>query len=162
MCICRRQKCNPNFSSHCAVQRKCLLAQTSKLIGPSCSMFISRFWGTAQWTKIENSIQELLKRNMNGRFIKVHIFWDGHKFLQNLHRRFVLCSNGQIYSREYAKFCGHLGIFELLPYYNCNKITKTWSQIFHQWRIRKILWPSQNIWTLLLIKKKKQAICMVN
>ena len=25
---------------------------------------------------------------------KVHIFWEGHKFLRNLHGRFVLCSNG--------------------------------------------------------------------
>ena len=23
---------------------------------------------------------------------KVHIFWEGHKFLRNLHRRFVLCT----------------------------------------------------------------------
>ena len=45
---------------------------------------------------------------------KVHIFWEGHKFLQNLHRRFVLCSNGQIYGGDF----------------------------------RKILWPSQNKWTL--------------
>ena len=36
--------------------------------------------------------------------IKVHIFWEGHKILQNLHRGFILCS--------------------------------------------KILWPSQNMWTL--------------
>ena len=48
---------------------------------------------------------------MNGRFIKVHIFWDGHKFLQNLHRRFVLCSNGQIYSGDFAKLCGLLRIY---------------------------------------------------
>ena len=27
---------------------------------------------------------------------KVHMFWEGHKFLRNLHRRFALCSNGQI------------------------------------------------------------------
>ena len=27
---------------------------------------------------------------------KVHIFREGLKFLRNLHRRFVLCSNGQI------------------------------------------------------------------
>ena len=27
---------------------------------------------------------------------KVHIFWEGHKFLRNFHRRFVLCSNSQI------------------------------------------------------------------
>ena len=35
---------------------------------------------------------------------KVHIFWEGHIFLRNLHLRFVLCSNGQIYSGDFAKF----------------------------------------------------------
>ena len=39
---------------------------------------------------------------------KVHIFWEGHKIFQNLHRRFVLCSNGQIYSGGFTKLCGHL------------------------------------------------------
>ena len=44
---------------------------------------------------------------------KVHIFWEGHKILRNLHRRFVLCSNGQIYGGDFAKFCGLLRIYEL-------------------------------------------------
>ena len=44
---------------------------------------------------------------------KVHIFWEGHKFLRNLHCRFVLCSNGQIYYGDFAKFCGLLRIYEL-------------------------------------------------
>ena len=44
---------------------------------------------------------------------KVHIFWEGHKFLRNLHCRFVLCSNGQIYSGDFAKICGLLRIYEL-------------------------------------------------
>ena len=46
-------------------------------------------------------------------FSKVHIFWEGHQFLWNLHRRFVLCSNGQIYSGDFANFCGLLRIYEL-------------------------------------------------
>ena len=46
---------------------------------------------------------------------KVHIFWEGHKSLQNLHLTFDWHSIGQKYLR---------------------------------WRFRKILWPSQNIWTL--------------
>ena len=44
---------------------------------------------------------------------KVHIFWEGHKILWNLHRRFVLCCNGQIYGGYFAKFCGLLRIYEL-------------------------------------------------
>ena len=35
------------------------------------------------------------------------------KFLQNHHLRFVLCSNGQIYGGDFAKFCGLLRIYEL-------------------------------------------------
>ena len=48
-------------------------------------------------------------------FIKVHIFWEGHKILWNLHRRFVLYSNGQIYSGDFAKFFGLLRTDE--PHY---------------------------------------------
>ena len=44
--------------------------------------------------------------------IKVHIFWEGYKFLQNLHRRFVICSNGQIYGGDFSKFFGLLRIYE--------------------------------------------------
>ena len=54
---------------------------------------------------------------------KVHIFWEGHKFLRNFHRRFVLCSNG--------------------------------SNL--RWRFGKILWPSQNIWTLSIFFAKKTS-----
>ena len=39
---------------------------------------------------------------------KIHIFGEGHIFLRNLHRRFVLCSNDQIYGRDIAKICGLL------------------------------------------------------
>ena len=45
--------------------------------------------------------------------IKVHIFWEGHKILRNLHRRFVLWSASQIYTGDIAKFCGLLRIYEL-------------------------------------------------
>ena len=47
---------------------------------------------------------------------KVHIPTYSDKatlFLRNLHRRFVPCSNGQIYGGDFAKFCGHLRIYEL-------------------------------------------------
>ena len=46
---------------------------------------------------------------------KVHIFWEGHKILWNLHLTFVLCSAS-------VRCC-------------------------------KILWPSQNIWTLIVVAK---------
>ena len=43
---------------------------------------------------------------------KVHTFWEGHKILRNLHCRFVLCSNGQIYGGDFANLCGLLRIYE--------------------------------------------------
>ena len=47
--------------------------------------------------------------------LKVHIFWEGHKILRNIHQLFVV-----------DMYC----------------------QSNNWWRFRKILWPSQNIWTL--------------
>ena len=47
---------------------------------------------------------------------KVHIFWEGHKILRNLHCRFEFDRYyiGQIYGGDFAKFCGLLRIYELL------------------------------------------------
>ena len=94
---------------------------------------------------------------------KVHIFWEGHKSLQNLHCRFDWHYIGQIYGGDFANFCGLFRIYELyeketsdilrrpkifekifrfvltLP---CN--FKIWLEIFFL-----ILWPSQNIWTFM-------------
>ena len=45
---------------------------------------------------------------------KVRIFWEGQNFLWNLlYCRFVLFSNGQIYSEDFANICGLLRIYEL-------------------------------------------------
>ena len=63
--------------------------------------------------------------NMNNLYIsaKVHIFWEGHKILQNLHLTFV---------RYYRTIV--------------------------RGRFRKILWPSQNIWTLIFAIKNSISI----
>ena len=61
---------------------------------------------------------------------KVHAFWEGHKFLRNLHRRFVLCSNGQIYDGDFAKFCGLLRIYELYKF-------TVWLLVFCTKKLRK-------------------------
>ena len=45
---------------------------------------------------------------------KVHIFWEGHKILQNFHQLFVLCIVSQIIGGDFSKFCGLLRIYELL------------------------------------------------
>ena len=44
---------------------------------------------------------------------KGQIFWEGHKMLQNLHFRFDWHYIGQIYGGDFAKFWGHLRIYEL-------------------------------------------------
>ena len=44
---------------------------------------------------------------------KVHIFWEGHKILRNLHLTFVLCSASPKLGRDFANFCGLLRIYEL-------------------------------------------------
>ena len=44
---------------------------------------------------------------------KVHIFWEGHKILQNFHLTFVLRSASQMQGEDFPKFCGLLRIYEL-------------------------------------------------
>ena len=45
--------------------------------------------------------------------VKVHIFWEGHKILRNLHCWFDWHYIGQINAGDFAKFCGLLRIYEL-------------------------------------------------
>ena len=47
---------------------------------------------------------------------KVHIFWEGHKILRNLHLTFVLCSASQKWGEDFAIFCGLLRIYKLYGY----------------------------------------------
>ena len=44
---------------------------------------------------------------------KVHIFWEGHKILRNLHQLFDWQYIGQIIGGVFAKLCGLLRIYEL-------------------------------------------------
>ena len=45
--------------------------------------------------------------------LKVHIFWEGHKILQNLHQLFDWQYIGRIIGGDFAKFCGLLRLYEL-------------------------------------------------
>ena len=56
--------------------------------------------------------ESLLLIKLSDKF-KVHIFWEGHNILRNLHRRFDWHYIGQIYCDDFAKFCGLLRIYEL-------------------------------------------------
>ena len=44
---------------------------------------------------------------------KVHIFWEGHKILWNLHLTFDYSTYSQKLGEDFAKFCGLLRIYEL-------------------------------------------------
>ena len=63
--------------------------------------------------KVRTNNKQLFSIHITVYVCKVHIFWEGHKILRNLHRRFVLCSNSQICGGDFAKFCGLLKIYEL-------------------------------------------------
>ena len=54
------------------------------------------------WKKITNNMAFYLSKD--------HIFWEGHKILQNQHRRFDRYYIGQIYSEDFAKKFGLLRI----------------------------------------------------
>ena len=72
-------------------------------------------WIEGAWTEIQSKIiwsfrWTIQRRKHNS---KVHIFWEGHKIMRNLHRRFDWHCIGQIYDGDFAKFCGILRIYEL-------------------------------------------------
>ena len=46
-------------------------------------------------------------------YVKVHIFWEGHKILQNLHLNFDYSTYSQKLGEDFAKFCDLLRIYEL-------------------------------------------------
>ena len=54
--------------------------------------------------------------------VKLRFYEKATKFLQNHHRKGVLCSKGQTYSGDLAKFFGLLRIYELYKSYRiiCN------------------------------------------
>ena len=79
-------------------------------------------------------------------YSKVHMFWEGHKIWRNIPLTFdgMYCS--QKLGEDFAKFCGLLRIYEL---YIKSKV---------RGRFCKILWPSQNKWTLWMSPKAKRQI----
>ena len=85
--------------------------------------------------------------------VKVHIFWEGHTILRNIHSRFVLCSASQIYGGDFAKLCGLLRMYELkcvlysheydlkvgitpIKRHNCYPpLRSRWSYLSYWWRV---------------------------
>ena len=57
-----------------------------------------------------------IKKKSKSNSIKVHIFWEGHKILRNLHLTFDCMYCSQTLGEDFAKFCGLLRIYELYLY----------------------------------------------
>ena len=60
---------------------------------------------------------------------KVHIFWEGHTILRNLHCRFDCHYIGQIYGGDIAKFFGLLRIYELYE----KSLWEFWISLNYRW-----------------------------
>ena len=77
--------------------------------------------------------------------VKVHVFWESNNFLRNLHRVFVLSSNGQIYDGDFSNIFGLLRIYELYCFE---------PQYWHSCWIMDIFHPNE-----MIIKKLRQGRC---
>ena len=60
---------------------------------------------------IDEVIQNVIE--ITNQFHKVHIFWEGHKILRNLHLTFDNSTYSQKLGEDFAIFCGLLIIYEL-------------------------------------------------
>ena len=50
-------------------------------------------------------------------FVKVHIFWEGHKIFRNLHLTFDYSTYSQKLGKDFAKFCGLLIYMNFTNFY---------------------------------------------
>ena len=57
--------------------------------------------------------QYYFEEQFHGIIDKVHIFWEGHNILRNLHLTFDYSTYSQKLGEDFAKFCGLLRIYEL-------------------------------------------------
>ena len=64
------------------------------------------------WTfRYKTQDEQLKKKSFTFWHFKVHIFWEGHKILQNLHQLFVLCTASQKIGGDFTIFCSLLRIY---------------------------------------------------
>ena len=105
-----------------------------------------------------------LQSRNNPHLCKVHIFWEGHKIFRNLHCRFVLCSDGQIYSGDFAKFHGLLRIYELYRIRDVSLLLENQAQkgffgLLAQWNLSTYSFEKicefieKEVWNILKEKK---------
>ena len=75
------------------------------------------------------TIFELWIRDDNTYLKFIYIFWEGHKFLRNLHCRFVLCSNGQIYGGDFANFVAFSEYMNFNTHMLSHILKKLWNSL---------------------------------
>ena len=97
--------------------------------------FIKKMWKSFTWNESQSSKifdENILVHNTGTKFwfrkpplqckncytfegsnFKVHIFWEGHKILKNLHLTFDCMYCSQKLGEDFAKFCGLLRIYEV-------------------------------------------------
>ena len=80
--------------------------------------YLPKFWscGRLKVPKLENGQCKPWYRTISWYRHKVHIFWEGHKMLRNLHLTFDYSTYSQRLGEDFAKFCGLLRIYELYRY----------------------------------------------
>ena len=96
------------------------------------------------------------------------VFWEGHKILRNLHRRFDWHNIGQIYGGDFAKFCGFLKIYELyligqkIDWGALKFLSRNWKRvpIFSSWRQFFIIFWQRSFDIYHLSKIKKNTILL--
>ena len=90
---------------------------------------------------------------------KVHMFWEGHKILQYLHRRFVLRSASQIYSGDFVNFW-HVQNIWTLPTRNVSvkKPLVGNSYLSNDIFLNCYWFPAKIFWTILKISRAHQIL----
>ena len=86
----------------------------SALLRPHRSVHVLSFRLYPNFIQLSNSNKNSFCSNYTQKYGKVHIFWEGHKILRNLHRRFDRYYIG-IYGQNFAKLCGVQDTWTLPP-----------------------------------------------
>ena len=73
----------------------------------------STFFINRNKSRLSAAMCSSVYRHLPARSFKVHIFWEGHKFLRNIHRIFDCYYIGQIYGGDFSNICSLLRIYEL-------------------------------------------------
>ena len=102
---CMIESCKYSLQ-HCLLQNSAIQQAKSQTFSHSITHFSFRLFSNKKFCQSLVPDQTL-------NFVKVHIFLEGHKILQNLHRIFDRYYIEQIYGGDFSRFCGLLRMYEL-------------------------------------------------